>query len=100
MTDITIALAPDGAHFLLTVPGAHSESTHTLTIPINYSGMLTMRCIFTERQHTTKSPKLGLTGNPVQSMVDQWLRDNTPTRLRGTGTQHTHVAIDLEALGL
>lgn len=97
--DPTITLAPSGEHFLLTLPGGHAtQSTHTISIPINIDGVYILDRIFRRRAQLTERALpalLGDTGNPIQHTIDAWLRQNSPTTSR-----NPEVKIDLKKLGL
>lgn len=68
----TISLAPGGA-FYLTIPSPADGREQILTIPASVEGLRVIRRVLTARADQPVQ-SLGSDGEPVQSLVDAWLR--------------------------
>lgn len=88
MSDITIALGPNGT-FELFIPGG--ESGHHVRVPATTEGLGIIRRVLSARREDLR-PTLGKPSSPTQSMVDAWLKSDPEKR--------PAVDVDLLALGL
>lgn len=83
MNSPTIALAADD-QFALTLNG------HTLLIPCTPAGLRALRRILRDHEQAPAA-KIGAASNPVQHMVEQWLRTNAREKAKAASNpaQHT-----------
>ena len=78
MKPLTIELAADGDHFLITVPG--NRTGHTIAIPMSMDGVRYLTTVLRARQSPAILNGIGTASAPTQGMVDEWLKDNKVTK--------------------
>lgn len=77
---LAVSLAADG-RVVVWLPGKRSEG-HTIKLAPDANGMLALVRILTQRQLTPDATISGQMDAPTQSIVEAWLRQNSPAGRR------------------